>query len=121
MSKKDDQLGMNYSTASGRLVKDLLWDFVKSSGKNNCYHCNLPMTREDFSIEHKTPWLDSENPKDLFFDISNISYSHLSCNCRASRRGKYDNEEDRLEAKRKSNRESLRRARAKKKSRSHTN
>ena len=26
------------------------------------------------------PWLDSINPKESFFDINNIAFSHLSCN-----------------------------------------
>lgn len=86
-SKKRNQLGMNPSTASSRLVKDILFNFIDQQGIN-CYHCNSPMTREDFSIEHKTPWLDSENPKELYFDLDNISFSHLLCNTGAARRTK---------------------------------
>lgn len=84
-AKKNSQLGMNTSTASSRLVKDLLWNFIESAGSNKCYRCGEPMTRDTFSIEHKVPWLDSEDPKGLFFDIDNISYSHLSCNSAARR------------------------------------
>lgn len=84
--KKALQLGMNPSTASGRLIKDLLWDFVAKTGQDSCYHCGKKMTRETFSVEHITPWLDSDNPSEMFFDIGNISYSHHSCNVSAARR-----------------------------------
>lgn len=81
--KKQHQLGMNPSTASGRLVKDLLFSFVKDTP---CFHCGGSLTRETFSIEHKTPWLDSEDPAGLFFDLDNISFSHHACNVSAARR-----------------------------------
>ena len=98
--KKHSQLGMNSSTASHRLVKDLLFSFVKDTP---CYHCGGTLERENFSIEHKVPWLDSEDPKGLFFDLDNISYSHLSCNVKAARRNKvYEDgkERSRVEAQR---------------------
>lgn len=80
------QLGMNPSTASGRLVKDILYALVLETGQNTCYHCGDPMTRETFSVEHKEPWLDSEEPAKMFFDLNNISFSHHACNMRAARR-----------------------------------
>lgn len=70
---------MNPSTASNRLIKDILFNFI-SKDNIKCFHCNEEMTREDFSIEHKIPWLDSENPIDLYFNLDNISFSHISCN-----------------------------------------
>lgn len=86
--KKAKQLGMNPSTAQGRLIKDLLWDFIVKAGKDSCCKCGGKMERGTFSIEHVTPWLDSENPLGLFFDLQNISYSHLSCNVRDARKVK---------------------------------
>lgn len=83
--KKKQQLGMNPSTASARLIKDLLWSFVEELDRNKCHVCKLPMTRESFSIEHMEPWLDSKDPIGLFFDLNNISFSHLSCNVRTRR------------------------------------
>ena len=77
--KKQSQLGMNPSTASHRLGKDLLFKFVQIHHPN-CYRCGEPMTRETFSIEHKTPWLDSDDPVGLYFDLDNIDFSHLQCN-----------------------------------------
>ena len=40
------------------------------------------------SIDHKTPWLHSEDPRGLFFDIDNIAFSHKSCNYSAARNRK---------------------------------
>jgi len=82
--KKTQQLGMNPSTASGRLNKDILFAFVKEAG-HTCFRCGEELTRDTFSIEHKEAWLDSKEPIQLFFDLSNIAYSHLSCNVKASR------------------------------------
>lgn len=79
-SKKKEQLGMNPSTASGRLVKDVLWKLIVETRQNMCYACSGEMTRETFSVEHKTPWLDSEDPVGLYFDLENVSFSHKVCN-----------------------------------------
>jgi hypothetical protein len=78
--KKKLQLGMNPSTASHRLVKDILWKLIEATGQDACCKCKELMTRETFSIEHKVPWLDSKTPAELFFDLDNISFSHLRCN-----------------------------------------
>jgi hypothetical protein len=85
--KKHLQLGMNAGTASYRLTKDLLFDFVIRAG-HVCRHCGGQIAREDFSIEHKTPWLDSDDPHGMFFDLENIAYSHYRCNVSAARRSK---------------------------------
>ena len=73
------QLGMNAGTASHRLVRDILFKFILDAG-HTCYRCKGILTREDFSIEHKEPWLDSSDPVKLFFDLNNIAFSHKSCN-----------------------------------------
>ncbi len=78
--KKKIQLGMNPSTASGRLVKDLLWDLIKKTDQYHCCKCGLEMSRDSFSIKHIIPWLDSDDPVKLFFDLENIYFSHHSCN-----------------------------------------
>lgn len=83
--KKQEQLGMNPSTASHKLVKDLLFYFIQQNNIK-CHQCGNEMTREDFSIEHIIPWLDSEDPVGLYFNIDNIGFSHLKCNIGAARR-----------------------------------
>ena len=84
--KKTLQLGMNPSTASGRLVKDTLFRLAVELG-HKCFQCGEDLERDSFSIEHKEPWLDSTNPKATFFDQDNIAFSHLSCNIGQGRRG----------------------------------
>lgn len=84
---------MDPATASARLLRDLLWDCVCRSGRT-CYRCGEEMTRESFSVDHKQPWLDSEAPVQMFFDLNNIAYSHKSCNYGDSRKPhKYTDEE----------------------------
>lgn len=87
--KKKSQLGMDPGTAQSQLKKSILFKLVQKCGDDICHHCKKKIETEDeLSIEHKTPWLDSENPKELFFDLDNISFSHLSCNIKAARKNK---------------------------------
>lgn len=84
--KKTIQLGMPYGTASNKLKKNLMFFFAKKCGFDNCYQCGSKIESVDeLSVEHKVPWLDSENPIDLFFDVENIAFSHLKCNIGAGR------------------------------------
>tara|TARA_R100000781_G_scaffold114791_1_gene86955 strand:- start:842 stop:1246 length:405 start_codon:yes stop_codon:yes gene_type:complete len=84
--KKKEQLGLDPGTASHRLKKSVLFSFAKKLGLNWCYQCGAEIKDIDrFTLEHKTPWLDSGTPKELFFDLDNIAFSHASCNYAASR------------------------------------
>lgn len=79
---------MNPSTASNRLKKMLLFEFAKQLDKDVCHQCCKKIEKiEEFSVEHKEPWLDSEDPQGLYFDLDNIAFSHLHCNVKASRPG----------------------------------
>ena len=87
--EKTKQLGMDPGTASNRLKKTLLFEFAKRLDMHWCFQCGAEIEDCDkFTVEHKTPWLHSEDPKGLFFDIDNIAFSHKSCNYRAARIGK---------------------------------
>lgn len=87
--RKSEKLGMPHGTARNKLVKALLWDFVCKSRQNICYQCGSEiLSISDLSIEHVEPWENSEDPVRLFFDTSNIAYSHLSCNIGARHREK---------------------------------
>ena len=101
-AKKKKQLGMDPSTAHGRLKKMIMFELVKELNRNHCWRCKSEIESvEEFSVEHKTPWLDSKDPTGLFFSYKNISYSHLSCNVGARRRNtKYKTEEERQKARR---------------------
>jgi hypothetical protein len=85
--RKKDQLGIHPATAQHRLKKIVVFDLVKRLGENICYRCKKEIISEDdLSLEHKIAWLD--NSPDLFWDLENIAWSHLSCNIRAARRYK---------------------------------
>lgn len=80
MSKKQNQLGMSTGKARSILVKKLMFNMLCRLDLNQCFVCKKEMLLENFSIEHKMPWLDSEMPGELYFDLDNITFSHLSCN-----------------------------------------
>ena len=84
--KKYDQLGMPIGTAANRLRKLIMFSMARELNRIACYYCNEEIENvEDFSIEHKIPWLDSKEPVKLYFDLTNIAFSHLSCNIGARR------------------------------------
>lgn len=84
---KNEQLQMSHSTAQHRLRKSVLFHLLKKLGENNCQRCGERIeTIADLSIEHKIPWLHSEDPVGLFFNMDNIAFSHLSCNIKDARR-----------------------------------
>lgn len=87
--KKSLQLGMHSSTAQGQLRKKIMFDLLKKLEENYCFQCGAEIeSEEELSIEHKVPWIDSENPQELFFDLDNIGFSHLKCNIQAARQTK---------------------------------
>lgn len=98
--EKKKQLGMAFGTASGKLRKSLLFHLVVRLNENICFQCSSPINEEkDFSIEHKVPWLYTDSPKELFFNLDNIAFSHLKCNLKAARKPtKYPSEEQRYKA-----------------------
>jgi hypothetical protein len=85
--KKAEQLGMSIGMASAKLKKAILFNLVQAANRDICYHCHIKISSiDEFSIEHMTPWLDSKDPKELYFDLSNIAFSHIKCNIAAARR-----------------------------------
>ena len=84
---KQELLGMPFGTANGRLYKIILFDLVKKMGKDKCIRCGESiLCVEHMSIDHILPW--QSNSVSLFWDISNIGFSHISCNYAEARRGK---------------------------------
>lgn len=83
--KKYEQLGMPYGTACNRLRKVVLFSLLKRLNENLCFQCGNSITSaESLSLEHKIPWLDESS--ELFWDLENIAFSHLSCNSANSRK-----------------------------------
>lgn len=84
MDNKTKQLGMPHGTATNRLRKMILFDLAKRCELDICYRCGqLIEVIEDFTIDHKEPWL--HNNVDLFWDLDNIAFSHKGCNSACSR------------------------------------
>lgn len=73
-------LGMAHSTAINKLQKDIIWNLLVQLGQTKCYVCGKEMTRETFTIEHIISWLNSDNPKENFWNLDNIAFSHSVCN-----------------------------------------
>lgn len=85
-NKKAEQLGMPHGTASARLKKLILFNLLKELKRNFCHQCGTEiLTADELSIEHKIPYLDSDDPVKMFFEMDNVAYSHLSCNSGAAR------------------------------------
>jgi hypothetical protein len=85
--KKRLQLGMDAGTASGRLLKSLLFHFATKAGEK-CFRCGGELDRDSFTVDHKEAWLDSGDPVGLFFSVDNIAFSHWKCNVQARRTGR---------------------------------
>ena len=82
--KKNEALGMNFSTASAQLKKNLMFKFMQVLNLDQCFQCGEVIDAVDqLSVEHKQPWLSATDPKAAFFDLNNIAFSHLSCNVAA--------------------------------------
>jgi hypothetical protein len=83
--KENAQLGMPFTTASLRLHRHIMLMLAKECGRATCFQCSKEITTvEEFSIEHKKPWLDVD--LQLFWDLNNIAFSHAVCNKRAGRK-----------------------------------
>lgn len=84
--RKSEFLGVNVSTAQAKLRKSIIFKLVVELAQDICFQCNERIENiDELSIEHKKPWLDVD--KNLFWDLDNIAFSHLSCNIKASRNG----------------------------------
>lgn len=73
------QLGMSHGSAATKLRKNILFSLLTRLEENVCWKCKLKIEKPDeLSVEHIKPW---ENiSADLFWDLSNVVFSHLSCN-----------------------------------------
>lgn len=90
-SKKHHQLGMNFSTASNRLRKLVLFKLVVETDRDICFRCGKKiLSADDCTIEHKESW--QHKSTELFWDLNNIAFSHSTCNTRARNPGKHSDE-----------------------------
>ncbi len=94
--KRDKQLGKPFTSCRAVLDRLILFNLLKRLEENFCYRCEKEIKSvNEFSVEHKISWVDSDNPKELFWSMDNIAFSHLSCNCRAGFLGKVPSKEHR--------------------------
>ena len=110
--QKDRLLGMPHGTANNRLKKSIIYDLARQLGKLECFRCKEIIYKiDELSIEHIHAWQSSPDPKAAFFDLSNVAFSHLSCNCAAAARPsrKYYTEQERKDADLRLNRDGHRR------------
>ena len=83
--KKNVQLKMSYGKANNNLRKAIMFQMIQKAGLDICFQCGKKIeTINELSIEHKIPWLDSDDPVKLYFDLDNIAFSHLKCNAGAA-------------------------------------
>lgn len=89
LKDRNELLGVPFTTADSRLKKSILFQLVKEAKKDICYRCENKIEKiESLSVEHKKPWLNSDNPKELFYNLDNIAFSHLRCNVVATTGGR---------------------------------
>jgi len=76
---------MSYSTAVYRLQRQILFSMAQELRRDKCFRCGkLIECIEEFSVEHKKPWLDVA--PSLFWDLGNVAFSHHKCNSGVARR-----------------------------------
>ncbi len=84
--KKALQLGMSIGKAAAILKKNVMFVLVRNCGLDICYRCEKSInTADELSIEHKENWMNSSDPAGIFFNLDNITFSHRSCNIKASK------------------------------------
>ncbi len=92
--KKSQKLGMSFGKAGHILHKNILFNLVQKCDLDICYRCGKRIeSKIHLSVEHKIAWLNSDKPKELFFDLDNIAFSHLKCNVDARDKTFYKKEE----------------------------
>ncbi len=75
---------MNFGTAQNRLRKMVLLSVLQRHGENVCFRCSgVIENTADLTIEHKVSWL---NKSESFWDLTNVAFSHQSCNYAAGGR-----------------------------------
>jgi hypothetical protein len=77
----ETQLEMSLSKAKYKLLRKIMYTYIVYLKLNTCHRCQDTINSVDsMSIEHKVPWRHSTIAKELFFDMDNITFSHVKCN-----------------------------------------
>jgi len=75
-------LGDETKAARFKLLRALAYEYMKMKFHGLCHNCHKFVEREDFSLEHIIPWMNSFDPKRFFYDVQNLTISHISCNAK---------------------------------------
>lgn len=87
MTRKSPLPGLSRGSAFNSLRKLLLFNLASRLNLLWCFRCGNPIeTVAEFSIEHKEAWEGAEDPQAAFFDLENVAFSHLKCNCGAAKK-----------------------------------
>lgn len=78
--KANNQLRQNRRTASHKLNRKIMFSLLAETGRHTCVRCEGDLNEDTFSIDHMENWLDSQDPRGLFFDIKNVDFSCKICN-----------------------------------------
>jgi hypothetical protein len=80
-TSRDELLGHSYSTARNRLRVMVIYDLYRKLNALDCFRCGEHIaSHSELSLDHKTAWLNTNNPQELYFDVNNLAASHKACN-----------------------------------------
>lgn len=75
--RRAELLGMPVGTAEKHLRKSIIHELAKQLGKTQCCRCGLEVEEpDDLAIVHVQDW---EEEPDLFWALTNVAFSHASC------------------------------------------
>ena len=78
-------LGMSFGAACNQLRKAILFKLANDADLTKCHRCGKQIeTLAEFSIEHKDAWERAADPVATFFNLENVTFSHLVCNSGAA-------------------------------------
>lgn len=82
--RKQQKLGVSIGSAQRRLMKQKLFQILQRIDENNCYRCGKKiLSVDELSFDHILPWYTSDVPRETYFDLANVTFSHLRCNAEA--------------------------------------
>lgn len=84
-NSKSKALGECIHRARRKIVNEIIRRYFQDKeGEIYCHRCGEEVTGE-FHMDHIIPWINSPEPKLLYFDLNNIAPSHPGCNSAVSR------------------------------------
>jgi ketosteroid isomerase-like protein len=79
---------MSQGGARNLLVKALLRELLSFKFGSECFRCGDQITPdEEFHIDHKISWEHHEKPLETYLDVTNVAFSHSSCNVAVAKYG----------------------------------